>query len=122
MLSLELIIITFSYLGILLLMITNGFIALPSSQFLYLIAGYFAFTGDLNVGLIILIGALGHTIGNFIMYEVARRKGAKYSVKFIKFFFRLMDPEKEVKKMEIAFKKRSVFLLFIGKLANPSKI
>lgn len=122
MLGLEQIIITFSYLGILLLMTSNGFISIPSSQFLYLIAGYFAFTGDLNLGLIIVVGALGHTIGNYVMYEIARRKGVKYSVKFIKYFFRLMDPEKEIKKFEIAFKKRSKFLLFVGKLANPSKI
>lgn len=122
MFSLEEIIITFSYFGILLLMTSNGIIAFPSSQFLYLIAGYFAFTGDLNLGFIILIGALGHTIGNFILYEIARRKGAKYAVKFVKYLFQFNDPEKEVKKFEIAFRKRSNFLLFIGKLANPSKI
>lgn len=120
--SIEEIILSLSYFGILLLMTSNGFWAFPSSQFLYLAAGYFAFTQDLNLGLIIFIGALGHTIGNYILYEISRKKGLKYSIKFIKYMFAFSDPEKEVKKFQIAFKKKSILFLFIGKLANPSKI
>lgn len=120
--SIEQIIISLSYLGILLLMTSNGFCGFPSSQFIYLAAGYFAFEKELSLSLIILIGALGHSIGNLILYEIARKKGLKYSVKFIKFFFQLQDPELQIKKFQIAFEKKSKFLLFIGKLANPSKI
>ncbi|MCA9495760.1 MAG: VTT domain-containing protein, partial [Nanoarchaeota archaeon] len=120
--SIEEIILSISYFGILLLMTSNGFWAFPSSQLIYIIAGYFAFLGNLNLSLIILIGAFGHSLGNWILYEVARKKGLKYSVKFIKFLFQFSDAEKEVKKFQIVFNKRSKFLLFVGKLANPSKI
>lgn len=122
MMSIEEIILSISYLGILMLMTSNGFWAFPSSQLIYIVAGYFAFTGDLNLLWIILIGALGHSLGNWILYEAARKKGLKYSVKFIKFLFQFSDAEKEVKKFQIVFNKRSKLLLFVGKLANPSKI
>jgi len=120
--SIEQIILTFSYFGILALMVSNGFFSFPSSQILYLVAGYFAFTGDLNLFVVILIGALGHSLGNLIMYEVSRKHGIKYSVKFVKFFFHFGNPEKEIKKFQLAFEKRSKFLLFVGKLVNPIKI
>jgi len=120
--SIEEVIISLSYFGILILMTSNGFWAFPSSQILYIIAGYFAFQGNLNLISVILIGALGHSLGNYILYEIARKKGLNYSIKFIKFFFQLTDPEKEIKKFQIAFKKKSILFLFVGKLANPSKI
>lgn len=120
--SIEQIIISLSYTGILLLMISNGFISFPSSQILYVIAGYFAFTGDLNLILIIAIGALGHTIGNYILYEISRQKGMKYSIKFIKYMFQLTDPYKEIRKFQITFNKKPLFFLFIGKLVNPIKL
>lgn len=120
--SIEQIILTLSYFGILLLMTSNGIIAFPSSQLIYIIAGYFAFTNDLNLFLIILVGALGHSLGNYILYEISRKKGMDYSIKFIKYLFQFQDPKKEIKKFQIAFNKRSKTWLFIGKLANPSKI
>jgi len=120
--SIEGIIISLSYLGILLLMTSNGFWALPSSQIIYIVTGYFAFQGDLNIFYVILIGALGHSIGNYILYEIAREKGLKYSTKFIKYMFAFKDPQKEIKKFQTAFNKKSILFLFIGKLANPSKI
>lgn len=120
--SLEEIILTLSYFGIVLLMTSNGIISFPSSQLLYIIAGYFAFEGNLNIIYVILIGAIGHTLGNFFLYEVSRRKGLKYSIKFIKFFFQLSDPEREVKKFQIVFNKKKVFWLFVGKLVNPIKL
>ena len=120
--TIEQLIITLSYFGILLLMTINGIIAFPSSQLIYIIAGIFAYAGDLNVILVILIGALGHTIGNYILYEIARRKGIDYSLKFLKILTIAKDPRKEIKKVEIAFKKKGNWFLFIGKLVNPIKI
>ncbi len=120
--SLEQIIITLGYLGILLLMTTNGIFALPSSQLIYILAGYFAYNGNFSVTFVIIIGALGHSIGNYILYEISRKKGMKYSLKFIKYMFQFQNPEREIKKFQIAFSKKSKTWLFIGKLANPSKI
>lgn len=120
--TIEEIIITFSYVGILFLMSINGIVSVPSSQIIYIIAGYFVFVGNLNPLIVILVGALGHTIGNYILYEISRRKGLEYSTKFIKFMFPMHDVNLEIKKFQVAFEKRSKLLLFVGKLANPSKI
>lgn len=120
--TIEEIIISFSYFAIILLMTSNGVTGFPSSQIIYIISGWFAYQGSLFLLPIILIGALGHTIGNLIQYELAKRKGLEYSVKFIKYLFPLNDPILEVKKVIIAFKKKSILLLIIGKLVNPLKI
>ena len=120
--TLEYIISTLSYLGIFLLLIANGFISFPSSQIIYIIAGYFAYTGNINIYYVILIGALGQTIGNYILYEISREKGLDYSSKFIQFLFPYHDAKREICKFQIAFNKRQIFLLFVEKLVNPIKI
>jgi len=112
----ETIIVSFSYLGIFALMASNGFISFPSSQVLYIIAGYFVFKGDLSLVAVIIAGTLGNTIGNIILYEVARRKGLSYLVKFQ--IFR----EKEIKKVEVAFRKKGVWFLAVGKLVPALKV
>jgi len=120
--NLEYIILTLSYFGIFILMTSNGIISFPSSQLIYIIAGYFAFKGDLNFTYILVIGAFAQSLGNYILYEISRQKGLKYSLKFIKFLFQLSDPEKEIKKFQVVFNKRQKFWLFLGKLINPIKI
>jgi membrane protein DedA with SNARE-associated domain len=97
-------------------MITNGFISFPSSQVLYIIAGYFVFKGDLSLGAVIAVGTLGNTIGNIILYEVARKKGLHYLTKFQ--IFR----EKEIKKLEVVFRKKGAWFLAIGKLVPALKV
>lgn len=112
----ETIIISFSYLGILGLMISNGFISFPSSQVLYIIAGYFVFKGDLSLAAVITVGTIGNTIGNIILYEVARRKGLMYLTKFQVF------REREIKKVQAVFQKKGVWFLAIGKLVPALKV
>ncbi|MFA5830205.1 MAG: DedA family protein [Candidatus Paceibacterota bacterium] len=112
----ETIIVSFSYLGIFALMISNGFVSFPSSQVLYIIAGYFVFKGDLSLVAVIVAGTLGNTVGNIILYEVARGKGLAYLVKFQ--IFR----EKEIKKVEAAFRKKGVWFLAVGKLVPALKV
>jgi membrane protein DedA with SNARE-associated domain len=112
----EAIIVSFSYLGIFGLMVTNGFISFPSSQVLYIIAGYFVFKGDLSLVSVITVGTLGNTIGNIILYEVAREKGLHYLTKFQ--IFR----EKEIKKLEVVFRKKGAWFLAVGKLVPALKV
>jgi membrane protein DedA with SNARE-associated domain len=112
----ETIIVSFGYLGIFALMASNGFISFPSSQVLYIIAGYFIFKGDLSLVVVIIAGTLGNTIGNIILYEVARRKGVRYLTKFQ--IFR----EKEIKKVEVAFRKKGTWFLAVGKLVPALKV
>lgn len=112
----ETIIISFSYAGIFMLMVLNGFIGFPSSQILYIIAGYFVFAGDLNLPMVIITGALGNTLGNIILYEVARQKGLHYLTKFK--IFR----EREIKKIQVVFQKKGAWFLAVGKLVPALKV
>lgn len=112
----EVIITSFSYAGIFALMISNGFVSFPSSQILYIIAGYFVFTGTLSLPLVITAGVLGNTIGNIILYEIARRKGLHYLTKFK--IFR----EREIKKIQVVFQKKGAWFLAAGKLIPALKV
>ncbi len=115
-------IITFGYVFVLLYMIINGFVGFPSSQLIYIVSGIFIAEEKLSLFPVLIIGALGHTLGNYILYEISRQKGGKYASKFIKYLFQTLDPIKEIKKVEIGFRKREKIFLFIGKLVNPIKI
>ncbi|MDA3854760.1 MAG: VTT domain-containing protein [Candidatus Woesearchaeota archaeon] len=121
--SIESLIINFSYVGLFILLIINGITSFPSSQILYIIAGYFAFTGDLNFWLVVIFGGLGMSIGNIILYEISRRKGLDYVLKINKFigfeFFRKKDILRVNKVLK---KKKGYIYLFFGKFINPIKI
>ncbi len=114
--TLEHIITISGYAGIFLLMIANGAVSVPSSQVLYIIAGYFIFTGNLTLWLVVLVGALGNTIGNILLYEFARAKGLEYLTRWPLF------PAREISKVQIAFQKRGGFFLFVGKLLPAIKV
>ena len=114
--DIESIIIASSYLGIFLLMIANGAISFPSSQILYIIVGYFVSVGTLSFFPSSLVGALGNAIGNIILYEIVRRRGIHYLKKFQVF------REQDVKKVEIVFRKRGLWFLFVGKLLPAIKV
>jgi alkaline phosphatase len=114
--DIETIILATSYLGIFFLMIVNGFISFPSSQLLYIIVGYFSGTGFLSAIPAVFIGALGNTIGNIILYEIVRKNGISYIKRF-----RLFHP-REIKKVEILFRKRGLWFLFVGKLLPTIKV
>ena len=76
--DIEMVIHGFSYAGIFALMIANGFVSFPSSQLLYIIVGYFIGTGALLLLPASLLGALGNTIGNILLYEAVRQHGVRY--------------------------------------------
>jgi len=114
--DIEAVIIALGYLGIFLMMIANGAVSFPSSQVLYIITGYFVFTGDLNVALVVFFGAVGNTIGCIILYEITRQKGLDYILKW-KIF-----PQKEVQKITVALRKKGLCFLFIGKLLPAIKV
>lgn len=112
----ETIIISLGYLGIFLLMISNGISMFPSSQFLYMICGYFISTGTLSWPFVMIVGATGNTIGTVILYELTRAKGIEYVLKFKLF------PEREIRKVQAAFHKKGLWFLFIGKLLPAIKV
>ena len=112
----ETIIETLGYLGIFLLMTANGLISFPSSQFLYILTGYFISTGNLLLVPVVLFGALGNALGNVLLYELVRTKGLHYVEKWNLF------PKRELRKISVAFHKKGVWFLFVGKLLPALKV
>ncbi len=116
MFDVETIIAAWSYIGIFVLMAANGFFSLPSSQILYIIVGYFVGTGALALIPATLFGALGNALGNVLLYEAVRKYGVKYVSKFQ--IFRAED----IKKVEVLFRKKGLWFLFVGKLLPAIKV
>lgn len=112
----EAIILASSYVGIFLLMISNGLLSFPSSQILYIVVGYFVGTGTLLFFPSSIIGAAGNTIGNIMLYELVRRHGVNYLTRFQIFH------EQDIKKVEIVFRKKGLWFLFVGKLLPAIKV
>ena len=105
-----------SYFAIFLLMITNGVVSFPSSQILYIIAGYFVAQGNLAFALVAFVGALGNAVGNIILYELARKHGRTFIAR-MKLF-----PGRELAKVETAFRKKGAWFIFVGKLLPAIKV
>ncbi len=114
--DIEAIILGASYTGIFGLMIANGFLSFPSSQVLYIIVGYFVGTGTLSLFFASLAGAIGNTIGNMLLYEAVRARGIHYVERFQ--IFRAED----IRKVEIMFRKKGLWFLFVGKLLPAIKV
>ncbi|OIO31659.1 MAG: hypothetical protein COZ49_03765 [Candidatus Yonathbacteria bacterium CG_4_10_14_3_um_filter_47_65] len=109
-------ILSTGYVAIFLLMILNGAISIPSSQLLYIITGYFISVGNLFLIPVVLCGAIGNTIGNMMLYEVARAKGLDYITR-LKIF-----PKPAVRKAQVAFRKKGGWFAFVGKLLPAIKV
>jgi membrane protein DedA with SNARE-associated domain len=114
--DIETIIMTFSYLGIFVLMIINGIGPFVPSQWLYIITGYFIGSGSLLLVPVIFFGAVGNTIGNIILYELVRFRGLHYILKWNIF------PKKEIEKITVAMHKKGIWFLFVGKLLPALKV
>lgn len=114
--TIETVIAISGYFGIFVLMIANGAVSFPSSQVLYIIAGYFIARGDLFLAPVALVGALGNTVGNIILYELARTHGRTFIAR-MKIF-----PLRELAKVETAFRKKGAWFIFIGKLLPAIKV
>lgn len=114
--TIETIIAVAGYFGIFALMIANGAVSFPSSQVLYIIAGYFIAQGNLALVPVALVGALGNTVGNIILYELARTHGRTF-ISRMKIF-----PLRELAKVETAFRKKGAWFIFIGKLLPAIKV
>jgi len=102
------------------MMIANGVISFPSSQILYIITGYFIFTGDLHIALVVFCGALGNTIGCIILYEATRQKGLDYILKWK--IFPQKKIQKIIQKITVALHKKGLWFLFVGKFLPTIKV
>jgi membrane protein DedA with SNARE-associated domain len=108
-----------SYAAIFALMIANGVINFPSSQILYLIAGYFVATGHLDFSRAVIAGALGNTVGNIITFLLIKKYERPLARKL------LMMNEVTFNKIHGAlhdtFSRRGIWWLFLGKLTPSVK-
>lgn len=114
--ALEQIVVTLGYIGIFGLMTANGVFSFPSSQILYIIGGYFVYTGSLDLSFVVLAGTLGNTLGNYILFRLSAKYGLPYITKLT------LLPETEIRKVQVAFEKRGTWFLFAGKLLPAIKV
>lgn len=119
MFDLHTIISNWSYVAIFILMTTNGITNIPSSQLLYIVAGYFISTGNLLFFPTIIFGTLGNTIGNIITFFLVKKYDKPFARKL------LMLNEETFNKIHGAFhdtfSKRGMWWIFLGKLTPSVK-
>jgi len=100
-------------------MLTNGIANFPSSQFLYIIAGYFVSTGNLLFIPTIIAGALGNTIGNIITFKLIKKYQHPLARKLL-----MMDESTFTKihsALHSTFTHRGMWYIFLGKLTPSVK-
>lgn len=114
--SIETLILNFGYIAIFCFMITNGIVSLPSSNFIYIIAGFLVATGRLLFVPTVVMGTAGNVIGNIILYEIARRKGQGYITRW------RMFPEAKMVKLHRAFERKGTVIIFVGKFLPGVKV
>lgn len=111
--------LSFSYLAIFLLMVANGITNLPSSQFLYVIAGYFVSTGNLAFIPAVLAGSIGNAIGNIITFSLVKKYGENLARKLL-----MLDKntfEKIHTALHETFSQKGMVWIFLGKLTPSVK-
>jgi membrane protein DedA with SNARE-associated domain len=100
-------------------MTTNGVANFPSSQLLYIIAGYFVSTGNLLFIPTIIAGALGNTLGNIITFLLIKKYDRPLARKL------LMMDENTFTKVHTAlhdtFTQKGMWWIFLGKLTPSVK-
>jgi membrane protein DedA with SNARE-associated domain len=109
----------FSYIAIFFLMVANGAVNFPSSQFLYIICGYFISTGSLLFIPTVFIGALGNTIGNIVIFLLIKKYDKPLARKLL-----MMNEATFTKihsSLHSTFSRRGMWYIFIGKLIPSVK-
>ena len=97
-------------------MVSNGFFSFPSSQILYITLGVFIASGKLALVPTLIVGAIGNTIGNFILFEITSRHGEKVARRFLPLSTEAFEALKET------FKEKSLWWLAIGKMTPSLKV
>lgn len=109
------------YLLIFILMVAVGILGVfPPSKIVYAVSGFLVSQGSLFLLPVIFMGGLGHTIGNWVQYELGRRKGYSFLEKILERY--PLFSIKEIKKVQIVFQKKGAWFFFVGKLLDPIKL
>jgi membrane protein DedA with SNARE-associated domain len=100
-------------------MTANGVANFPSSQLLYIIAGYLVSTSSLLFVPTIIAGALGNTLGNIITFLLVKKYDKPFAQKLL-----MMDDTTFTKvhsALHETFSRRGMWYIFVGKLIPSVK-
>ena len=110
-----------SYIILFLLMAAVGILGVfPPSKIIYVVSGFLVSMGSLALTPVLLVGAFGHTIGNWVQYEIGRYKGYGFLEKILDKY--PLFSIKEIKKVQVVFQKKGAWFFFVGKILDPIKL
>lgn len=109
----------FSYIGIFVLMFSNGMVNFPSSQILYIIVGYFVGAGKIALLPSVISGALGNALGNIVTFLLVKKYGEPLAQKLL--FVDKQTFSKVVQALRATLAKRGLWWIGIGKLIPSVK-
>jgi membrane protein DedA with SNARE-associated domain len=92
--------------------IESSFIPFPS-EIVMPPAGYLAYTGKMNIYMVIFTGALGSLFGALVNYYLSLKLGRPFLIKYGKYFF---VSENSLEKVERFFYRHGEITTFIGRL------
>ena len=103
------------YEGIFIGMFLEGTtLPLPIEEVVLPLSGYFVFKGDFSFILVVLFGSIGTTVGNLLMYYIARHLGLPFIIKYERYLF--IDKNHLEKGFKI-FEKHGPLIVSFGRLA-----
>ena len=110
--SIEEVINELGYAGLVLLMVgENVFPPIPSEAILPL-AGYFVGRGELSFPLVLLSATAGSVAGSMLLYELARRGGRPFAIRFLR--FARLEPDR-LGQAEEWFERRGAVAVLAGR-------
>ena len=101
------------YLGIFVLMFLESTVIPVPSEVVMIPAGYLAYKGEMNIYIVILLGALGSLGGALFNYYFALKFGKRFLMKYGKYFF---VSHETIEKTETFFKNHGHISTFSGRL------
>jgi membrane protein DedA with SNARE-associated domain len=107
------------YITIFASLFLNGLTNLPSSQIVYLTLGYLVSINSFNFYIAVLLGALGNTLGNLILYKLVYNNSNLINSKLAKMLN--INPE-FLEKYNSYFKNKWWGWLILGKLTPSIKV
>ena len=101
------------YFGIFILMFLESTVFPIPSEVVMIPAGYLAHKGEMNIYIVIILGALGSLCGALFNYYFALKFGRTFLMKYGKYFF---VSHETIEKTEVFFKDHGHISTFSGRL------
>lgn len=101
------------YIGIFIMMFLESTVFPIPSEVVMIPAGYLAHKGEMNIYIVIILGALGSLCGALFNYYFALKFGRTFLMKYGKYFF---VSQETIEKTEVFFKDHGHISTFSGRL------